>query len=70
MIYWTGDGVTVHRPGSDVGGSVGAHNEPSQRFYNHGEENLEAVLAAFNQEKALVRAFFVILQLQILRRFV
>ena len=37
--------MTVHRPGSDVGGSVRAHND--------GEENLKAVLAAFNQEKAL-----------------
>ena len=56
MIYWTGDGVTVHRPGSDVGGSVRAHNEPSQRFYNLGEGNMKTVVAAFNQKKALVGA--------------
>ena len=46
--------MTVHRPGSDVGGSAGAHNEPSQRSYKHGEGNVKGVLAAFNQEKALV----------------
>ena len=46
--------MTVHRPGSDVGGSVSAHNEPSQRFYNLGEGNMKVVVFAMRQEKALV----------------
>ena len=51
-------------PRPDVAGVIcRARNEGLRRFHNHGEGlylNLKALVGAFNQEKALEGAFFLI----------